>query len=69
MKRYYIQSALSISDVDKLKQEKRPLLAVRDSFQQIIVSKNQREALGFDDAGIKHVGLYDFLLDEESLSR
>ena len=68
MKRYYVQSALSISDADKLKQEKRPPLAVRDSFQQIIVSKTNAKPW-FDDAGIKHIGLYDFLLDEESLSR
>lgn len=68
MKRYYVQSALNISDADKLKQEKRPLLAVRDSFQQIIVSKTNAKSW-FDDAGIKHIGLYDFLLDEESLSR
>ena len=68
MKRYYVQSALNISDADKLKQEKRPLLAVRDSFQQIIVSKTNAKPW-FDDAGIKHIGLYVFLLDEESLSR
>ena len=68
MKRYYVQSALSVSDTDKLKQEKRPLLAVRDSFQQVIVSKTNAKPW-FDDAGIKHIGLYDFLLDEGSLSR
>lgn len=68
MKRYYVQSALNTSDADKLKQEKRPLLAVRDSFQQIIVSKTNAKPW-FDDAGIKHIGLYDFLLDEESLNR
>ena len=44
------------------------MLAVRDSFQQIIVSKTNAKSL-FDDAGIKHIGRYDFLLDEESLSR
>ncbi len=68
MRRYYVQSALNISDADKLKQEKRPLTAVRDSFQQIIVSKTNAKPW-FDDAGVKHIGLYDFLLDEESLSR
>lgn len=68
MRRYYVQSALNISDADKLKQEKRPLLAVRDSFQQIIVSKTNAKPW-FDDGGIKHIGLYDFLLDEESLNR
>lgn len=68
MKRYYIQSTQNISDADKLKQEKRPLLTVRDSFQQVIVSKTN-EKPWFDDAGNKHIGLYDFLLDEGSLSR
>ena len=64
--RYYIQSALTVSDSDKLQQESRPLLAIKDSFQRIIVSKTLARPW-FDDNGIKHMGLYDFLLDENAL--
>lgn len=64
--RYYIQSALTVSDPDKLQQESRPLLAIKDSFQRIIVTKNLARPW-FDENGIKHMGLYDFLLDENSL--
>ena len=65
--RYYIQSALTVADPEKLQQEKRPLLAVRDSFQRIVVSKTVAKPW-FDETGIKHMGLYDFLLDENALS-
>ena len=64
--RYYIQSALTVSDPDKLQQESRPLIAIKDSFQRIIVTKTLARPW-FDDNGIKHMGLYDFLLDENAL--
>ncbi len=35
-------------------------------FQKIIVTKSRRKPW-FDDKGIMHVGLYDFLLDESYL--
>jgi len=65
--RYYIQSALSVADASKLQQEKRPLLAVRDSFRRIIVNKTAAKPW-FDETGIKHIGLYDFLLDENAMN-
>ncbi len=65
--RYYIQSALNVSNSDKLQQEKRPLMAIRDSFRRIIVSKTAAKPW-FDETGIKHIGLYDFLLDENLLN-
>ena len=40
---------------------------IRDSFQPIILSKTNAKPW-FDDAGIKHIGLYDSLLDENALN-
>ena len=37
-KKYYIQSALSVSDPDKLKTEIRPLLNTKDFFKKILIS-------------------------------
>ena len=66
MKRYYIQSALSMDDMDKARQELRPLLGVKDMFRKVVVSKTTTKPW-FDDMGVLHLGIYDFLLDEKSL--
>ena len=66
MKRYYIQSALSMDDMDKARQELRPLLGVKDMFRKVVVSKTTAKPW-FDDMGVLHLGIYDFLLDEKSL--
>ena len=64
-KKYYIQSAFSLPDADKVKQEKASLLNVNDSFKKIIIVKDiikpQR-----DENGIVTINLYDFLLNENS---
>lgn len=39
-KKYYIQSAFSLPDADKVKQEKASLLNVNDSFKKIIIVKD-----------------------------
>lgn len=65
-KKYYIQSALNVSDSDKLETELRPLKNTRDFFKKMIVSKTTARPWT-DDAGILHMGLYDFLLNEDSL--
>ena len=64
MKKYYIQSALNIEDEVKAKIELRPLLATKDFFKKIIVTKSN-EKLWLDDNGIIHIGLYDFLLEDK----
>ncbi len=65
-KRYYIQSALDVSDPNKMMTELRPLKATPDFFKKIIVSKtNMRHWT--DEDGILHIGLYEFLLDPKSL--
>lgn len=62
-KRYYIQSALIMSDSAKAKTELRSLLGTKDFFRKIVVSKTSMKPWT-DEYGIAHVGLYDFLLDE-----
>lgn len=65
-KKYYIQSALNVSDASKLETELRPLKNTKDFFKKIIVSKISMRHWT-DDDGILHVGLYEFLLNENSL--
>lgn len=65
-KRYYIQSALNLSDPDKMETELRPLKNTKDFFRKIIISKTSMKPWN-DDSGILHLGLYEFLLNENSL--
>lgn len=60
--RYYIQSALSIPDEEKRRQESASLLRIKDSFKKIIVVKDDITPWT-DDNGITTVGLFDFLLN------
>ncbi|MGN1458221.1 MAG: ATP-binding protein [Acutalibacteraceae bacterium] len=65
-KKYYIQSALNVSDLSKLETELRPLKNTGDFFRKIIISKTSMKAWN-DDCGILHLGLYEFLLNYNSL--
>lgn len=65
-RKYYIQSAFSIPDRAKELQESRSLLNIRDSFKKIIVVKDHIMPRRNED-GILTIGLWDFLLDENSL--
>ena len=65
--RYYIQSAFMIPDSNKMAQEQRPFSAVADSFQRIMVVKDQATPWR-NDNGTLVVGLKDFLLDPSILS-
>lgn len=65
-KRYYIQSALSIPDADKLRQETRSLLSINDNFRKIVIVKDNIKPWHTDD-GILVVGLFDFLLNPSSI--
>lgn len=67
-KKYYIQSALSVDDSTKETMELRPLLAVKDYFKKIVVSKSYGKSWT-DEAGILRINPIDFLLDENSLDR
>ena len=65
-KKYYIQSALSIPDRDKEIQESRSLTNINDSFKKIIVVRDHIMPRR-NEEGILTIGLFDFLLQEESL--
>ena len=65
-KKYYVQSALSIPDREKEIQESRSLTNIKDSFKKIIVVKDHIMPRR-NEEGILTVGLFDFLLDSQSL--
>lgn len=65
-KRYYIQSAFSIPDEEKMKQEKSSLVRIGDSFKKMIVVKDNIK-LWRNEEGIVVMGIMDFLLDPNSL--
>lgn len=67
-KKYYIQSALNVSDPNKLQTEIRPLKKTKDFFKKILIVKTSMKAWT-DDDGILHLGLYDFLLNDNSLEQ
>lgn len=67
-KKYYIQTALNVFDNDKLKSEIRPLLKTNNFFKKILITKTLAKPWT-DEDGILRLGLYDFLLDENSLEQ
>lgn len=64
--KYYIQSAFSMSNTEKIKQENNSLMNISDSFKKIIVVKDNIKPRR-DENGIVTIGIYNFLLDENSL--
>lgn len=64
--KYYIQSAFEMLTEAKEQQEKRSLQKVNDSFKKIVVVKDDIK-LKRDDDGITTMGIFDFLLNENSL--
>lgn len=64
--KYYVQSALSIPDREKEIQESRSLTNINDSFKKIIVVKEHIMPRR-NEEGILTIGLFDFLLKEDSL--
>lgn len=64
--KYYIQSAFSIPDETKKKQEERPLLNIPDSFKKIVIVGNYIK-LKRDDMGITTMSIREFLKKENSL--
>ena len=65
-KKYYIQSAFSIPDREKEIQESRSLININDSFKKIIIVKDHIMPRR-NEEGILTIGLFDFLLKENSL--
>jgi len=65
-KRYYIQSAYRMESDEKIRQERASLLKVDDSFKKIIVI-GEESPVTRDESGITTLGIYDFLLKNNSL--
>lgn len=65
-RRYYIQSAYRMESEEKIKQERTSLEKVDDSFKKIIVL-GEECPITRDEKGITTIGIYDFLLKENSL--
>jgi len=60
--RYYIQSALNIDTKEKREQEIKSLIKVDDSFQKIVVVKEDIIPWT-DETGILYIGIQEFLLE------
>lgn len=65
-KRYYIQSAFALPEAKKVEQEQRSLLNTGDGFKKIIVTRDALAPL-YNKEGILVMGLFDFLLDPNSM--
>ena len=65
-RRYYIQSALNISDNEKRENELRSLRKITDSFKKIVIVGGMWAHYQNDD-GIVFMSLYDFLTNPNSL--
>ena len=65
-KRFYIQSALSIADPEKKRQEIESLIRIPDSFSKFVVVRDYMEPWQ-DDNGITYIGIEQFLLNEDIL--
>lgn len=65
--KYYIQSALNTSSEEKNRQERTPLLNVKESFPKIIIQKDDIIPWK-DEDGILHIGIEQFLLEKDILS-
>ncbi len=65
-KKFYIQSALSMDDAEKQKQEKKSLYYIDDSFAKIVVAKTGLNPF-YDEDGVMTVDVFDFLLKPELL--
>ena len=65
-KRCYIQSALSLSDREKMQQESASLLRIDDSFMKYVITGDRIKKYQNDD-GIVIMNVLDFLLDEQSV--
>ena len=65
-KRFYIQSALSLPDREKMQQESASLLRINDSFMKYVITGDRIKKYQNDD-GIVIMNVLDFLLDEQSV--
>jgi hypothetical protein len=59
----FIQAKFGIDSEEKLKQELKPFSMVNNSSRKIVVTWHELMP-HYDENGIFHIGLADFLLDE-----
>ena len=65
-RRFYIQSALSVPDAEKMRQETESFRRISDSFTKVLIIG--RNIMPYhDDNGYLIMGVYDFLLRSDSL--
>jgi hypothetical protein len=64
--RYYIQSAYAIPDEEKMRQETASFRNINDAFKRVVIVKDDIMRY-HNDMGDLFIGLFDFLLDPESL--
>lgn len=67
-KKYYIQSAYSLENEEKMKQEIRHFLKINDSFKKIVITSNTPKPF-YTDEGILMMNVFDFLLSPDSLEQ
>jgi len=67
-KRYYIQSAYAMPDQSKMEQEQRSLMLTGDGFKKIIITKDAPTPY-YNDSGVLIMGIFDFLMDPDSLTQ
>lgn len=65
-RRYYIQSAFALPNQEKVEQEQASLIKIPDSFKKIIIVGGNTP-LRRNEEGITVMGIFDFLLNENSL--
>ncbi len=67
-KRFYIQSALSMPNAEKERQESASLLHIRDTFKRVIIVKDDIMPY-HNENGFLIIGLFDFLLNKNTLNQ
>lgn len=65
-RRYYIQSAYTMPNEEKIKQEQASLLGIDDAFKKIIIV-NDAVVTGYNERGILIATLADFLMSPEKV--
>lgn len=66
-KRYYIQSAYSLPNEEKRKQEIRPFAKIDDSFKKIVITGDMSPTY-YNDDGVLFMNIFDFLLKPDNLN-
>lgn len=65
--RYYIQSALTFPNQQKIEQERNSLKRIDDSFKKMVIVKDDIVPR-YDELGIYYIGVKDFLLSSDLMS-